>query len=379
MKTSLTSHNEINLLSVSDIHLGHRRTSTSYIVDNLYSEINNNPVLNKINIIFIAGDIFDRLLTLPSDDISPIMRWAHSLLRVCSEKNISLRILEGTPSHDWGQSELFNTLAANISNLDFKYINILCIDKIEKYDLDVLYIPDEWTSSTATTLKQVKTLMKSNGLDKVDLAIMHGMFDYQVPQNKNEDAKHISEEYLSMVRHYIFIGHVHKFSFFDRIIAQGSFDRLNQGEEEPKGFVIASIKGEVDSYQFIENKNAKIYKTIDIKTNSDKEISRVRKILDKLPKDSYVRIRLKTDSDLINQVNEIKKEYIFLNMDKQIKDEETTDSIVEVINHEYEVLTITPENIKALLKEKLISMNAVEQTDNVFNVVESFLNDQSLI
>lgn len=379
MKTTLTSHDEIKILTVSDIHLGHRRTSTEYIVENLITEINKNTILNDINIIFIAGDIFDRLLTLPSDDISPIMKWVYSLLSVCANKDIALRILEGTPSHDWGQSELFNAIAVNIPNLDFKYINILCIDRIEKYNLDVLYIPDEWTSSTATTLKQVKTLMSLSNLEKVDLAIMHGMFDYQVPQNKNEDAKHSSSEYLSLVKHYIFIGHVHKFSFFDRIIAQGSFDRLNQGEEEPKGFVIASIRGDRDSFEFIENKNAKIYKTIEFKSNSDKEIIRLRKILDKLPKDSYVRVKVKTDSDLLNQLSEIKKEYIFLNMDRQIKDEEITESIVEIVDDQFSVLTITPENIRTLIKEKLLTMSADNKTEKVINIVESFLNEQSLI
>ncbi len=379
MKTSLTSHNEIKMLVVSDIHLGHSRTNTEYIVNNLFEEINNNPALNEINIIFIAGDIFDKLLTLSSSDIMHIMRWIYNLLTVCSSKNISLRVLEGTPSHDWGQSELFNIIASNIPDLDFKYLNVLCIDRMDKYDLEVLYIPDEWTSSTSTTLKQVKSLLANSDIDKVDLAIMHGMFDYQVPQNKNEDVKHNSSEYLLLVKHYIFIGHVHKFSFYERIIAQGSFDRLNQGEEEPKGFVIASIRGEHDSYQFIENKKAKIYKTIDIKTNSDKELSRIRKILDKLPKDSYLRIRLKTDSNLINQVNEIKKEYIFLNIDKQIKDEETTESLTEVISTEFSVLTITHENIRSLIKEKLITMNAEIEAEKVIGVVESFINEQSLI
>ena len=61
----------------------------------------------------------------------------------------------------------------------------------------------------------------------------------------------------------IFIGHVHKSSQYGRIIAQGSFDRLSHGEEDPKGHMRATRKTDgTHDIVFIENKKAKKYITI---------------------------------------------------------------------------------------------------------------------
>ena len=57
--------------------------------------------------------------------------------------NIILRILEGTPSHDWKQSKLFihlNDLTK--AGTDVKYIDSLSIEYIDKFGINVLY-PDE--------------------------------------------------------------------------------------------------------------------------------------------------------------------------------------------------------------------------------------------
>ncbi len=366
------------ILVISDIHLGHKNTSSEFIVKNLYHELNKYKGIEDLDVIFIAGDIFDRLLTLPSDDISHITIWAFSLLKLCSRHKIKLRILEGTPSHDWTQSELFVTLVkANEIDIDFEYVSVLSIEKIKDLNLTVLYIPDEWTSSTDTTLKQVKNLMQAEGLEKVDIAIMHGMFDYQVPQNKNEDVKHSSTEYLSLVNYYIFIGHVHKFSFYDRIIAQGSFDRLTHGEEEEKGFVVATLSPAGNRYDFVINKNAKVYKTLEIKTdNREKELNKLRKALDKLPRESAVRFKIRSDNPLVNVLEEFKKEYIFLTFSRLFtdKDEVVQKTLNDITVESYTITSITMENIESLVKDRLDGRYEQPDVISTLTLLREYIN-----
>ena len=86
--------------------------------------------------------------------------------------------------------------------------------------------------------------MITSGLTKVDYAVMHGQFDYQLPKHITGMPRHDSQKYLDIVKHYIFIGHIHTHSVYDRIIAQGSFDRLTHGQEEPKGYVVSIVDDE---------------------------------------------------------------------------------------------------------------------------------------
>lgn len=171
---------DIKYLCVSDIHFGNRRNTTREIVDNLdiyFDQYRKTSQFIDLDIIFIAGDMFDTLLDCASEDIHIVCVWLSRLMRFCETHMISLRILEGTPSHDWKQSQIAETVAkARLSCVDLKYIDTLQIEHHEHTGLTILYVPDEWTADTDTTFKQVQTVLKDNNLEQVDIAIMHGMF-----------------------------------------------------------------------------------------------------------------------------------------------------------------------------------------------------------
>lgn len=172
---------EIRYIVMSDVHLGHRKNKTIDIIRNIGRFFNHYADRSDLDIIFIAGDLFDRLLDLPSDDSSEILAWAIQFIDYCSRNAIRLRILEGTPSHDWRQSRIFEKLIS-ISNTDinFKYINTLSIEYMDDLGIHILYVPDEWSTTSEDTLSQVDELLKKNDLQQVDIAIMHGMFEYQM-------------------------------------------------------------------------------------------------------------------------------------------------------------------------------------------------------
>ena len=61
---------------------------------------------------------------------------------------------------------------------DFKYIDSVCVEYIEKLNLNVLYVPDNWSANPDITLADVKKAIAEKGLVEVDIAIMHGCFGY---------------------------------------------------------------------------------------------------------------------------------------------------------------------------------------------------------
>lgn len=378
---SVGFHRDLSYLVLSDIHLGHRNTTTKEIVKHLDAYFGNyaaTHAFTKLDLIFIAGDLFDTALLFTQDEISLIQGWMCRLMDFCSRYNIKLRILEGTPSHDNFQCRNLVFMAEQFSHkLDFKYIETLHIEKMDDIHLSVLYVPDEWSSTTKKTQEQVSQLLTEANLPKVDIAIMHGMFTYQVPELANNALKHDEIFYLESVKHFINIGHVHVFSSFDRIIAQGSFDRLCHGEEAAKGACLCYLSKDGNhGYVFIENTNAKQYKTITVRYNDlDKAISQVTNVVDKLPPESHVRIKAKKDHPILQGLATFKKSYPFIHFTKLgEEDEDTEKKIKELIDSQadYQPININRENIVTLLMGEVSSKYQLDNSQ--VSLLEKYLN-----
>lgn len=350
----------IRYLTLSDIHLGHARNKTFDIIKALNVFFDDYKARTDLDIIFLAGDVFDQLLDFSMTDIPEITFWVDRLVDYCSRNKIKLRVLEGTPSHDWGQSEIFNTIDKVVSNeVDMKYVKTLSIEHMSDLGLNVLYVPDEWNASTDKTLEEVKDLLAQNNLAQVDIAVMHGNFGYQLPVQAIKAPRHNEQEYLSLVKYFITIGHIHSHSVYERIIAQGSFDRLAHGEEEPKGGVECVIypdgRGE---YFFIENKLAKIFKTVTLKSKDiDSSISQIEKQTRNFKTDSYVRIRASKDHPAIIGFDELRKRFPMFVLTKITTEEEaeTSHKLIDDITEDlgYTPITITKENVRDLLFSSL--------------------------
>ena len=377
---SVKFHRDLSYLVISDIHLGHRNTTTKEIVQHLdaYFGYYASPhAFTTLDILFIAGDLFDTALLFTQDEIAIIQGWMYRLLDYCVKHQIKLRILEGTPSHDNFQCRNFLYMAERYgTDLDFKYVETLHIEKMEDLGLSILYVPDEWTATTDKTQVQVQELLKEATLSHVDIAIMHGMFTYQVPELTNATLKHSELFYLDIVKYFICIGHVHVFSTFDRIIAQGSFDRLAHGEESPKGGVFCYLnKDGQHGYVFLENPNAKIYKTITVRyTDIDKAMAQLANVIDKLPPESYVRIKAKTDHPILQGLSTFKTSYPFIHFSKlTMEDEQTTKIIQEYVDNEtdYIPININKENIVSLLMDEIISKYNID--DNQISLLKKHL------
>lgn len=353
---------DIKYLVMSDIHLGHSRNKTKDIITNLnlflyeYDED-----LKNLDIIFLAGDIFDKLLTTKSEEYILSLKWLTTLLIYCKERNIKLRILEGTPSHDSGQAEAFVEVAKKLEyKVDFKYINILDIEYIKDLGINVLYIPDEWKHDSKETFKEVKELLKEKSLSEVDIAIMHGCFRYQLPFNPNAKFLHIESDYLDIVRYYITIGHIHTGSAYERILAPGSFDRLAHGEEEKKGALLCTIKKDRKmEFKFLENKYALLFKTFSYQEENETEIIKDLKLqLKKLPEGSFIRILLKNDNNLIKSIKTFLSVYVNYNIKIDIDEKVIKKlNIDDLLKRDNKTFEINKNNIEELINLELNELN----------------------
>jgi DNA repair exonuclease SbcCD nuclease subunit len=342
----------LNIAVISDIHLGHRKTRTKDIINGLYKAFPDNEETGELDIIFLAGDVFDRLLSLPEDDVTTIYIWIVSFVKMCAKRDIMIRILEGTPSHDWKQSYVFCTLAGFTQTpVYLEYVDTLRIEYIEEFDINILYVPDEWDITPERTLEQVHSLLAAKGLEKVDFAIMHGQFEFQLPSFLNSKIpRHNSAAYLDIVKEYIFIGHVHTHSTLDRIIAQGSFDRLAHGEENPKGHVRAVITPNSREFSFIENKLAQVYKSITLDSLDIKQsLDFISKEIDILPAESRVRIIAPADHPVFSDMNVLVRLSPTINWSKKPINEQVLPNQQEDETVYNAAITISKENVVDLL------------------------------
>lgn len=305
---------QMKYANTSDNHLGHLKTPTAHIIQSFKSSILTES--NKdLDVLFIAGDLFDRLLDLNSKEVQLIIEFFNYLLSYCYSNNILIRVLEGTPSHDWQQSSTLVKLNdIRTHKCDLKYHKFLDIEYIERIGKYVLYIPDEWTNSHDELELQIQEKLNQHSITKVDIAIMHGQFKYQLAGKKYNGFYFKEEYFLNLVRGYIHVGHYHMFSKFDRILANGSLERLAHGEEAPKGYVIV----EDDKYTFVENTNAYTYVTLNI-TNAT-TLERLDKLIAKYPVNSYIRLLLSKEHEFNINFNELKLRYLDYHMKKIIKE-----------------------------------------------------------
>lgn len=359
-------------LVFSDVHFGHRRTPTNVIIEHINQMFEDNKNFADIDALFIAGDLFHTKLELPSHDGSLVIMFMLNLANFCAKNKITLRLLEGTASHDWKQGRIIEEVikGSNI-NVDFKYIQTITIENIESLGKNVLFLPDNWEPKEA--MDAIDKLMKEKQLSKVDLTIMHGQFPYQLPMI---DSIHSYPEtyFLNITKGLIHPGHIHTHSVFDRIIAQGSIDRISHGEEEDKGLLLVSIDGNSYQWKFIKNKHAKMFKTIKIKNNDiDKIKSSIRKAVKVFRKKDYLKIKVGPDSIIPNIIFDLRQEFIGINIDYELdnKSKRSSPQLQSLVSIEdkdpEEIVTITEDNIVDLISRRLTEQYTKDQIKDELN------------
>lgn len=288
---------ELKIAVCGDIHLGHARTPTSLIINNLKQYFLNPVVLDGVKLLVFEGDVFENLLDLPDLCVGDIQEFAAYCVRLAAQMNIVFLVLEGTPLHDRKQSRIFVQQNERLREMGYKpaelyYVETLSILRVESLGLDILCVPDECNHTTQETQTQVDALLKSKGLTQVDYAVMHGCFRYQVPQISKDHIKFDEDFFLERVKYLIFIGHIHQASRYERILASGGYDRLCHGDEVVKGGLLCTVRPDGTwTARTIENKGAMTYKTVTcMDADLEDSFTRLQKAVKNLRLGSFVQI-----------------------------------------------------------------------------------------
>lgn len=265
----MNTNGKLNFATSSDHHVHHPRVPTNHICNSLTNELMLGPGSKDLDYTFLVGDFFDRVVSMASGDSALIISWVAGYLRFCADNNIKVRILEGTPSHDRGQSILFTKIneALGDNAADLRYHDKLTIDYEEDDGLYVLYVPDEWHHDPDEVKRQVQDLLVLNGIDQVHITALHGMARHQVKEGLKIPA-HDPDFYCDITKWFITAGHIHTRSRYRNYYAQGSLERLSMNEEEDKGhyrFTVNRNDPEPVSAKFVPNRNAMFQKTVDIR------------------------------------------------------------------------------------------------------------------
>ncbi len=337
------------LLTISDIHLFHRKTPIEHMLATLNRYVFNRTTLAEVDAVLITGDLFDRWVKLTMGDL--IWEWVYNTLTLCKETNTALRVLEGTPFHEWKQSKLLVTINETAGiNADLIYVDELTIMDDPTLGMTIGYIPDEIRPTCTQIMDDLETMMSVRALDRLDLIMAHGFFDFQLPPGQTNALD--TDRLSALVNYVIYCGHDHRSKGKNKVKVPGSWDRCAQGEEGAKGGIITDIFRSECSHQFLENPDAYPYITLDLTLENDESIiKRIETHLEN-QKVGYLRLYIPKETTLRDYLTNIAKTAI-IGVDIEYKGETIIDRANDAFSLSGVTVNITEENILELIIDEI--------------------------
>lgn len=339
-----------------DVHLLHPRVPTWHIANSLQKLLS--ELKNTADAIYIVGDLFDDSKHLRTEDAHDALEFIGWLLAWCKETNTALRILEGTPSHDHGQSKFIPRLNKAIG-ADVVYLEGCGIYHDPVLDMVIGYVEDEYRTKASETEQEMAELMKTRGIDMVDAFVMHGCFHFQLPVFSERS---FNESFWSKrAKRAIFIGHDHRPKLFKNIRVTGSPERLSMNEEEEKGITIADFTESHTRLSFRVNTDACMQLTVRAQDSYDAHyqacIDALKRIDESpVPQVGRLKIEYAFDSPISEHIARWKKEYIFNIKGDKLPDPKVEKLLVDAFSHTTEVEKIGPENVQAVLLAEMAEL-----------------------
>ena len=262
---------EFKIAVISDIHFGNGRVSAVRTYEHLSETLY--PIMDKIRLLVINGDLFDTLLNMNSDAGFYVAMFIDDIINLAVEHKVYIRVVRGTFSHDRHQNRFFVVKDQGEHVYQDKPL-VRVLDKIgiehfDELNINVLYCPDDQPHENMNDA--IIDVIKANHLGSVDLLFSHGYYEHLLPKG----IPHIPHNTLSFnklskyVTGLMINGHVHKPSVFEnKVITCGSFERFEHDNEQPVGMWLLLAKRSKTQltwkYQFVKNKGAIPFKTFPV-------------------------------------------------------------------------------------------------------------------
>lgn len=346
------------ILVASDIHLLHKRVPTWHLIDVLKKMIGSAG--DTCDALYIAGDLFDDSRYLRQSDSQEAIGFLTWLLEWCRNTNTALRIVEGTPSHDHGQSRIVESLNRTIG-ADCLYLDGIGIFFDEALQATVGWVQDEYKDRiAANTEAEMAELMATRGLEKVDLFFMHGCFTFQLPI---ESPRSFNESFwVPRVKLGIYIGHDHREKVNGPIRVTGSVDRLAQGEEEDKGMTLVDFTANTARNYFFVNTDACPQRSVAASEDYDLQYAEcldALKFIDSHVSSTIGRLKVEyfTGSPIAEHIGRWKREYGFHIEGQRVNTTDEDEKLVAVFSVDATAdEKIGPENVERILLEEMAGL-----------------------
>jgi UDP-2,3-diacylglucosamine pyrophosphatase LpxH len=254
------------IVAIADIHFGITQIPPDELYLNLVTRFIAHVKELQPDAILIVGDLYDAKFSLNSEVAIYCNRFMDDLIEACPETEILL--LEGTRSHDAGQTANFTHLA---KRRGAKFQIVRQTQVVDLAGLKVLGVPEEYHNN-----KKPYEPFIGEGRGPYDFVTFHGTLEHLAFHAKSGGSRggqknkltFSIDEFAGNVRGLIICGHDHHHSEYKNSVYCGSFTRWKHGEEEPKGFLrldYDEVKGKVTKKEFIENPDAPLYTTVGIR------------------------------------------------------------------------------------------------------------------
>ena len=340
----------LHFKSFHDVHNFHHNVSSEEILKKL-SKALPDEVLASLDAILLPGDFFDRLMFLPNEEVWFVKAWVRQFLIRCKHFKVKIKLLEGTPSHDRKQGVMF-VFENETIQADLYYAQKIELEYDNDLGLWILYIPDQM-GTPEYVYDEVLKLYQEHHIEQADICLLHGQFDYQFPAWMKISC-HNSEMWNKLVKYFTVAGHIHTRSQQGNIYVAGSFDRLKHGEEEPKGHLdIVLDNGDV-FVQFIENKEAHLFKTVSVEGLPIEEAHlTIQQFVEDLPPNAFVRVTCLPTDTIRESLTTLRKQYPTLRWTILEKEGETTPKSFELVEEGFDAVEITKDNFLFFVEKEL--------------------------
>ena len=373
--------NQTSILAISDVHIGCPRLNP-FLLHERFTKFLYPRITKDISILFICGDFFDSLINLSNPSSREAMTIIKELKFLCRSVGCDLRVLRGTFSHDRDQPLHF------IHREDPNDNTVKMFDKIsfeyhEKTGLNIVYIPDNHGSKDIYS--DIAELLKAHNVEKADILVHHGYFIHMFPPGIKPDKNALDVDVIQKyIKGCVLNGHVHRSSIYKNVISIGSFDRLAHDEDDPKGFYQVDIEGDKYKFNFIENKEANKFITIDLLGYGENQEAALKYFCDEWARmiptfieGHVVHVRVKTDDKTINDAcrtaaKEMWK-WTIVDAAKTVKRDQVLENINTCLD---ELPVITPGNIETLLMPIIERRSHKISSEDLHDIIKSVADNK---
>lgn len=261
--------NKLTGICLNDLHFGIKESKRLYDETVHIKEfIKDHP---ELDLIIITGDYFDCKISLVESSCFYAVSFMSELIDLAKQNQVSIRILQGTRSHDLNQLQLFKHYE-NEKDLDFKVIQhvteeIYTAKKDATKSFHFLYIPEEYPEDSDEFYSEFKK-------EKYDAIFGHGTWDFAAPPGVSEKARSNThsapvfsyEEWKDQLENgFVIFGHIHDRQIYkNKVFYSGAYTRWNFGDHGSRGFAHFETDGKTYKVNFIDNPSAPTFNTFSI-------------------------------------------------------------------------------------------------------------------